>query len=255
MIITSTALMKSRLNNAKRIINDLMRGSVKPDKILFFISEKPHNIDEGIKPHEIPKINNPRVEFIYTENIGSLRKLIPVLKMYWAREGVRIILYDDDFGIPPDSLKNLIDFSQNMNHRFHACGIAGNIYNTGRDRSKLNAQEKRIGRSIELGWILRKPKRVDYLSSGLGLLIKPKFFSKDILNWRSYIEEFGVNMSDEHFINYQLSKTGTPKFVIPISRCPMALPHKGRLSETKLGNRYKVKQSRAWAPTMREWRM
>jgi len=254
MIITSTALIRSRVNNAKRIINDLMRGSVKPDKILFFISEEPHNIDEGIKPHEIPKINNPRVEFIYTENIGSLRKIIPVLKMYWGREGVRIILYDDDFGIPIDSVKNLTDFSQHMSHRFHACGIAGNIYNKGSDRSKLNAQEKRIGRSIELGWILRKPKQVDYLSSGLGLLIKPKFFHEDILHWEKYKEEFGVNMSDEHFVNYMLSKKGTHKFVIPISSCPMALPHKGRLSETKLANRYKVKQSRAWHMTMMEWR-
>ena len=254
MIITSTALIKSRVGNATRVVNDLMRGSVKPDKILFFISKEPHNIDKGIKPHEIPKINNPRVEFIYTENIGSLRKIIPVLEMYWKREGVRIILYDDDFGIPIDSVSNLINFTQNIKHRTYACGFAGNLYNTGRDRSKLNAQEKRIGRSIELGWVLRKPKRVDYLSSGLGLTFKPKFFSEDILNWESYVEEFGVNMSDEHFINYQLSKTGTPKFVIPINSCPKALPHKGRLSDTKLPNRYKVKQSRAWAETMRAWR-
>ena len=255
MIITSTALIKSRLNNSKRIVNDLMRGSIKPDKILFFISEEPHNIDEGIKPHEIPKINNPRVEFIYTENIGSLRKIVPVLKMYWSREGIRIILYDDDFGIPPDSLKNLINYSQNINHRFHACGTAGNLYNTRVDRSKLTDQEKRIGRSIELGWILTKPKRVDYLSSGLGLLIKPKFFPKDILTWEKYKEEFGVCYSDEHFINYMLSMKGIPKFVVPISSCPTALAHKRRLSDGLLPNRYKRKQSRAWADKMKEWRL
>lgn len=255
MIITSTALIKSRVNNAKRIVNDLMRGSVKPDKILFFISEEPHNIDEGIKPHEIPKINNPRVEFIYTENIGSLRKIIPVLKMYWGREGVRIILYDDDFGIPVDSVKNLTDYTQNINHRFHACGTAGNLYNTGRDRSKLTEQEKRIGRSIELGWVLRQPKQVDLLSSGLGLLFKPKFLHKDILHWENYVEEFGVNISDEHFVNYMLAKQGIPRFVIPIGSCPSALPYvpKGRLSDHLLPNRYKRIQSKAWHEKIMEW--
>ncbi len=254
MIITSTALIKSRVNNAKRIVNDLMRGSVKPDKILFFISEESHNIDEGIKPREIPKINNKRVEFIYTPNIGSLRKIVPILKMYWGREGIRIILYDDDFGIPPDSLKNLIDFSQNMNHRFHACGMAGNLYNKGRDRSKLNALEKTIGRSIELGWVLKQPKQVDYLSSGLGMLIKPKFFHKDILHWEKYKEEFRVDITDEHFVNYMLSKNGTHKFVVPISSCPMALPHKKNLSEGIITSRYKHKQSQAWHETMMKWR-
>ena len=175
-----------------------MSGSLKPDKIYFFISKEPHNIDEGIKPHEIPKINNPRVEFIYTENIGSLRKIVPILKMYWGQEGIRIILYDDDWGIPRDSVRNLRDYSQNINHRQHACGIAGNIYTNGNGKTRL---EKKIGRSVEFGWVHKRPKQVDLLSSGLGLLVKPKFFHEDILHWEDYVEEFGVNISDEHFVN------------------------------------------------------
>lgn len=230
-----------------------MRGSLKPDKIFFFISEEPHNIDEGIKPKEIPVINNPKVNFIYTKNIGSLRKIVPILKMYWCKEGIRIILYDDDFGIPLDSLKNLIDYSQNINHRFHACGMAGNLYNKGRDRSRLNAIEKNIGRSIELGWLLKQPKQVDLLSSGLGLLVKPKFFHKDILEWEKYQEEFRVTTTDEHFVNYMLAKQCIPRFVVPVGSCPQALPHKKVLSEGLLASRYKHKQSQAWHEKIMEW--
>lgn len=255
MIVTSTALIKSRVNNANRIVKDLMSGSLKPDKIYFFISKEPHHIDKGIKPHEIPKINNPRVKFIYTENIGSLRKIVPIVKMYWGKEGIRIILFDDDFGITRDTVKNLRDYTQNINHRFHACGLAGNLYNTNVDRTKLNAREKRIGRSIELGWVLKRPKQVDLLSSGLGLLFKPKFLHKDILEWEKYIEEFGINMSDEHFVNYMLAKKGTPRFVIPINSCPSALSHKERLSDGLLPNRCKRKQSLAWNQKLKEWRM
>jgi len=253
MIVTSTALIKSRVNNAKRIVKDLMSGLKKPDKIYFFISKEAHHIDEGIKPHEIPKINNPKVEFIYTENIGSLRKLVPMVKKFWGKEGIRIILYDDDFGIPRDSLKNLIDYSQNINHRFHACGTAGNLYNKGRDRSKLNQIEKTVGRSIELGWNLRRPKQVDLLSSGLGLLVKPKFFPKDILEWEKYQEEFRLTTTDEHFVNYMLAKNGIPRFVVPIGSCPASLPHKEVLSQTLYASRYKHKQSQAWHEKIMEW--
>lgn len=253
MIVTSTALIRSRVNNAITIVRDLMSGLKKPDKILFFISKEPHNIDKGIKPHEIPKINNPKVEFRYVENIGSLRKIIPIIKEYWGKEGIRIILYDDDFRIPRDSLKNLIDYSQNINHRFRACGIAGNLYNKGRDRSRLNAIEKKVGRSIELGWVLNKPKQVDLLSSGLGLLVKPKFFHKDILEWEKYQEEFKITTTDEHFINYMLAKQGTPRFVVPIGSCPQALPHKEVLSQALYASRYKHKQSQAWHEKIMEW--
>lgn len=254
MIITSTALIKSRINNAKRIVSDLMAGTKKPDKIYFFISELSHNIDDGVKPREIPVINNSKVEFIYTENIGSLRKIVPILKMYWNRKNTQIVLYDDDFGIPQNSLYNLVKFQQNINHRFYACGMAGNLYNTGRDRSKLTEQEKRIGRSIELGWILNKPKQVDMLSSGLGLLVKPKFFHNDILHWENYKEEFGVNISDEHFVNYMLAKNGTMRFVVPVNGCPQVLPHTKVLSAGLIPSRMKHKQSVAWNETLKEWR-
>jgi len=252
MIVTSTALIKSRVNNAITIVRDLMSGTLIPDKIYFFISEEPHNLDEGIKPHEVPVIDNPRVEFIYTENIGSLRKIVPILKMYWDKPETKIILYDDDFGIPRDSLKNLIDYS--TKHPSHACSIAGNFYNVGRDRSKLTEQEKRLGRSGEFGWVLKQPQQVDLLSSGLGLLVKPKFFHSDILEWEKYNEEFGLNIADEEFINYCLAKQNTPRFMILINVCPPALPSTQTLGKQPATGLFTSKQAKAWYKKIMEWR-
>lgn len=252
MIVTSTALIKSRIGNAKQIVDNLMSGSLIPDKIYFFISEEPHNIDKGIKPHEVPIIDNPKVEFIYTENIGSLRKIVPILKMYWSRDSTRIILFDDDFKIMPDTIGKLANYTQNINHRFHACGISGNIYTDGKPKTQL---ERAVGRSIEFGWVLRQPKQVDLLSSGLGLMVKPKFFDGDILNWKNYVEEYGVNITDEHFVNYMLAKKGTPRFVVPVNRCPPPLPATEVLSYAKNCPRYKHIQSKAWHNKIREWRM
>lgn len=257
MIITSTALIKSRVNNAKKLVDSLMSGELVPDKIYFFISEEPHNLDDGIKPHEVPIIDNPRVEFIYTENIGSLRKIVPIVKMYWSRKHTKIILFDDDWIIPPDCVKNLNDYS--LSNPFHACGFAGNIYAKDKKEVEKTAIEKKYGRTIEFGWVNKKPKQVDILDSGLGLLIKPKFFHEDILEWEKYKEEFGVNYTDEHFVNYMLAKKGTPRIIVPIKKCPPELPITNKLSETSgevfnIIGKFKQIQSRAWWEKMAEWR-
>ena len=193
MIVTSTALMKSRIPNVQKIVDGLMKGSLIPDKIYFFISEEPFNMDQGIKPDEIPIINNPRVEFVYVKNIGSIRKIIPIIKMYWTRRNTQIIVTDDDRAIPPDVIKNLIDYQQDIKHRFHACASAGNIF--------IKSVRRR---EIILGWdrarVSNGPVQVDLLNSGMQMLVKPKFFVKDdVLNWEQYIEELGVNYSEENF--------------------------------------------------------
>ena len=247
MIVTSTALIKSRIGNAKKIVDDLMSGTLIPDKIYFFISEEPHNIDEGIKPEEIPIIHNPRVEFIYTKNIGSLRKLVPIVKMYWTRRNTRIIICDDDRKVKPDIIKKLVDYSQDIKHRFHACATAGNLF--------IPNQRKR---NIILGWSneVKKPVQVDLLSSGMMTLIKPKFFPKgDILYWEKYIDELGVNYSDENFISYLLAKQGIPRFVVPIDSCPTQYPVKTALYHSKEVQKYKGIQSTGkYLAKMIEWK-
>jgi len=247
MIVTSTALIKSRIGNVQSIVNDLMAGSLIPDKIYFFISEEPHMIDEGIKPDEIPVIDNPRVEFIYTKNIGSLRKIVPIVKMYWSRRNTRIIVCDDDRKIQPDIIKKLIDYSQDIKHRFHACATAGNKFIIGVRK-----------RDIILGWSneVKKPIQVDLLSSGMMMLIKPKFFPKgDILHWEQHLEELHVNETDENFLSYLLAKKGIPRFVIPINSCPTQYPVEKALYHNKSAQIYKGRQSQGkYLLKMVEWR-
>jgi len=247
MIVTSTALIKSRIANVELIVNDFMAGTLIPDKIYFFISEEPWMIDEGIKPNEIPIINNPRVEFVYVKNFGSLRKLIPILKMYWTRRNTQIIICDDDRRIPPGAVKSLIDYQQDIKHRFHACSTAGNIFHPGSARK----------RDIILGWgSMKEPIQVDLLSSGMMTLVKPKFFPEDdIMNWEKYIEPLGVNKSDENFIAWLLAKKGIPRFVVPIVGCPMQIPQDDALYHSKEVQYYKIQQSMGkYKEKIMEWK-
>jgi len=225
MIIISIALIKSRIENAQKIVNTLLRASLKPDKIFFFISEEPFNMDKGIKPEEVPIIDDPRVEFIYTENIGSLRKIVPILKMYWNKKDTKIIVCDDDRIIRFDTIKKLVDYSNGMNHSSHACATAGNVWEgdvleyvkKGVIYKYANSSHMPTGTGVVLGWAIIEPIQVDLLNSGMMMLIKPEFFPDDILHWEEYVEKFGVNRTDEYFLSYLLAKKGTKRFVIPIN--------------------------------------
>jgi len=59
MIVVTIGLIKARIQNAELIVKDLMSGSLKPDKIIFCVSKEPYLLDKGIKPNELPRINNP----------------------------------------------------------------------------------------------------------------------------------------------------------------------------------------------------
>ena len=65
---------------------------------------------------------------------------------------------------------------------------------------------------------------------------------------------FGVNITDEHFVNYLLAKQGTGRYVVPIKNCPLELPTKEKLTFAENCPVYKHIQSLAWNKKLSEWR-
>lgn len=228
MVVVSIALCKHRIPNIESIIKDFFNGIVKPDKIHFFISKEPFYLDEGIKPKDIAHIKHSKVEFHYVRNIGSLRKWIPVLRMYRNNPNQQILICDDDRHFPPDFLKRCVEF-QNR-HPNVAVGGGGYHLNDG------------LHIKIANGWSLQKPQEVSCLVPCVGILIKQRFFTeRDTTKWKRYMNfrvdlpakkqknvQIDPRVSDEVFGNYLMAKNGIKRFVVNYSSCPLQMNERGK---------------------------
>lgn len=198
-VVVSLALVKAREPNIKNVIKNLLNQSIKPDKIHIWISYEPFYLDEGFEKE--PDINCPRTTFDWTENIGGARKFIPVLKKYWDKPNQKIILTDDDHIWHKHMIRDVVKYADKG-----VIATAGNFY---RDKNPLNWRKQWFH-----GDTINKPVRCDIISTGYGCLIKPKYFTEEIFNWKAY-KKFGVPYDDEFWFNAMLAKNGVHRWVVP----------------------------------------
>jgi hypothetical protein len=103
-VYISLTTISNRLNLLAPTIQSIIAGSVVPTMIYVFISTDPHLIDTGIKEEDIMAeamqltqlldyFHN--IKFVFTENIGPHRKVLPLLHHKWNEDCV-IISVDDD---------------------------------------------------------------------------------------------------------------------------------------------------------------
>lgn len=200
-VVVSLALVKAREPNIRKVIKNLMNQSIKPDKIHIWISNHSFYLDEGFK--EMPKLDCPKAEFHWTENIGGARKFIPVLKKYWNNKEQIIILTDDDHIWHKHMIRDVVKYADKING---VLATAGNFY---RDKHPLSWAKQWFH-----GDTITKPVRCDIISTGYGCLIKPKYFTKEIFDWKAY-KKFGVPYDDEFWFNAMLARNVVHRWVVP----------------------------------------
>ncbi len=220
MIIVSVGLIKARLSNAPKIARDLMSGSMKPNKVIFCISSEPYMLDDGIKRNEVKRWHG--ASFKIVKNTGPIRRIAPVVKEFWNRPETKIITIDDDRRPSPDMVANLVNYSNK--HPNKALSIAGNKL-TGYDNKPHwknkgviydTRHHKDVG--IVLGWKIKQPITVDILNPGVGMLVKPKFFTPSFFNWeKTYNKSIGIDRTDQTFISYSLQQNKIQRVVIKSS--------------------------------------
>ena len=254
MIVVSIGLIKARILNAELMVKDLMSGSLKPDKIIFCVSKEPYLLDKGIQPNELPKINNPKVEFKYVENFGPLRRISPIVEEYYDRPDTKIIIFDDDRKPAIDTLQKLVAFSNKYPNI--AVAAAGNVWGGNKQEYINNGviyehRHKHIN-GIVLGWAIKKHIEVHVANPGVGLLVKPKFFSKDFFKWKEYYDDeyYGISMTDQTFINYSMAKNGIRRFVIPLNYVSEYNSYGVGLVHINKCLDYKIKQLKLWKDTI-----
>ncbi|UXX79554.1 glycosyltransferase family 2 protein [Reichenbachiella carrageenanivorans] len=108
-IVVSLTSIQSRLNYVSKAIESILNQDVKADRVLLWLSEEPHLLDEGVReiPESLKSLERRGLEIHWTKNTGPYRKLIPTAKLM-NRDHCLIVTADDDVLYPSNWLQGLI---------------------------------------------------------------------------------------------------------------------------------------------------
>ena len=109
-------------------LKTLKNQSLQPDKIFLYLSEEPYILDDGFKNKKITNSdlqmfikNNEIFNVKWVKNIGSYRKLLPLLKEKWEEDCI-IITVDDDACYDFHLIENLVNDYNKYNCAIGYCG-------------------------------------------------------------------------------------------------------------------------------------
>lgn len=117
-VYVSLTTIESRLYGLAPTISSIIDGSILPNHVYIFISKDPYLLDEGVSEdqvksefQEVDQLRQrfPYISVVFTQNIGSHRKLLPLLKNKWKEDCV-IITIDDHEIYPSTALAGLLQY-------------------------------------------------------------------------------------------------------------------------------------------------
>lgn len=169
--ISLTSIFKNQ-NILLLTLKSLINQSLKPTQIYLYLSQFPFLLDSGfsnriITDKSLQKFINSNKNIItikWVNNIGSYRKLLPLLQEKW-QENCIIITVDDDIIYNKNLINNLI-----YHYNIHKC-VIGNRGFTPKFDSLYNFNYQYKLKTIQ--------KHAFNLLTGCGaILYKPEFFHK-----------------------------------------------------------------------------
>lgn len=140
-IIISLTIINSRLHFLPSIINNILNQTLQPDIIHIWYSATPLFYDTGIQLEEIEftltSLLNSKIDITEVKNIGSYRKLIPVLQKY-RKEDAIIITIDDDHTFENNFIQKFIETY--IKHKSIVCSVGKliNFDNINENKDNLN---------------------------------------------------------------------------------------------------------------------
>jgi hypothetical protein len=150
-------------------LQTVLTQSRKPDKIFLYLSEEPYILDDGFKNKEITHTglvellhNNSLIDVRWVKNIGSFRKLLPLLKEKWE-EDCFIITIDDDTLYHEDLIFNLLNDYNKYKCVIGYRGFTPHVKNIQHFDYSMRGPVKRLNLH-------------NFLMGKGGILYKPQFF-------------------------------------------------------------------------------
>lgn len=103
-IIVSLTSFPQRINQAHKAISHLLTQTLKPDKVILWLSDEQFKNKEKDLPDSLLNLVQYGLDIKWCEDIRSYKKLIPTLREF---KNDIIITYDDDIYYEEDSLEKL----------------------------------------------------------------------------------------------------------------------------------------------------
>ena len=167
-LIVSLTSFPGRINTVHHTIETLLRQTVRPDRLILWLSDSQFQNKENDLPNELLKLKEFGLEILWCEDLKSYKKLVPALKMF---PNDIIVTADDDMYYQKDWLQSLYEkYLENPNNIYtrRACRI-----------------EKRGDYLCILPHYLDNNKKIDFsnqLMGGAGTIYPPHSLHQDIFD-------------------------------------------------------------------------
>ena len=183
IFISLTSIFKNQ-DILLQTLQSIMKQTRLPDKIFLYLSEESYLLDKGYKDKKITNSNllkfindNPIIDIKWVKNIGSFRKLLPLLKEKWDEDCI-IITLDDDTIYDPNLIENLVN-----DYHKHKCVIGYRGFTPSFDKLENFDYHKQVK--------LQHLSLYNFFTGKGGILYKPQFFHKThdlIFNDKIYLD-------------------------------------------------------------------
>ncbi len=167
-LIVSLTSFPGRINTVHHTIETLLKQTLRPDRLILWLSDNQFPNKEDDLPNELLKLKEFGLEILWCEDLKSYKKLVPALKMF---PNDIIITADDDMYYQKDWLQSLYEkYLENPNNIYtrRACRI-----------------EKKGDYFMILPHYLDNNKKIDFsnqLMGGAGTLYPPNSLHSDIFD-------------------------------------------------------------------------
>ncbi|NES03745.1 MAG: glycosyltransferase family 2 protein [Okeania sp. SIO2F4] len=212
-IIISLTTISSRLSHIHLVIESLLSQDFPPDayEVRLHLSEQPYLLDEGCPmiTNDLSRLQeeNPEQFFVkFVENIGSYRKIIPVLDEVYKQSPTEfcntlIVTADDDTAYPPWWLWQLYE-----NYLKHRCviGFRGRVM--GFEKEKLISYKKWSRK------ITDNPSSFNVPTGKDGVLYSPLYLHPKVRDINE--AQKSAPKADDLWLKAHTLLAGVPSFVI-----------------------------------------
>lgn len=174
-VVVSLTTYGVRIHKVYLAIESIMQGSVKPNRIVLWLSEE--EFKEKPLPVSLQKQIKRGLQIEYCSDIKSFKKLIPSLKMF---PNACVVTIDDDIIYDFDLLEKLL-----LTHKSTPNSVCANRIH----RMKLDENNMPIS-YINWDWCVNEYEhnKLHFLTGGGGVLYPPHVFTDKVFNEEVFMD-------------------------------------------------------------------
>lgn len=192
-VIVSLTTYGKRIFEVSSTIESIMQGSIKPNRIILWLSEDLRNFE---LPKSIINQINRGLEIDYCDDIRSYKKLVPSLKKY---PNSIIITVDDDLLYNYDLVEKLIN-----THKTYPNDIIANRMH----KMILNKNNRPVS-YMKWDWCVNQsePSSLYFFTGGGGTLYPPNSLDNEVVKEHIFMDI--CKYADDIWFNAMALKAGT----------------------------------------------